>query len=170
MMPLLSAYEACWNSCSAAHVLNQLRAAAIAVGVRGNAIYYIVTRIKDTRWLLVSAAGNVFMIVFRRDQYDQWYHEYLPREFGRGPMLGLELTLPQLDERTEMHPGDFIVVFTDGLAEHDGVGFIAEMVVGLLNRGHRSPGEIAKEVMIRRQEQLDDGFTDDATIVVAQVK
>jgi GAF domain-containing protein len=169
-MPLLSTFESVWNSCSAAHVISQLRASASALGVRANAMYCIVMKTNNRRWLLVAPAGNVFVIHFRRDGFGNWHHSHRPNDTEGGAMLGGNLPEPQLDEPFEIHSGDVIVMFTDGVADHYEIDMVVNAIRDRLIEEKSDPRELAEVVINQMRARRASGFTDDATVIVGRVR
>jgi GAF domain-containing protein len=171
MLPLMTAFESFWLSYSAAHVVSQLIKTSEEVGVRGTAIYCIVSLIEDKRWLCVTSAGHDSLVVFSKEQSGKWNFQYLPK--FNGPILGSPLREPLMDHRYEISPGTIIVGYTDGVAE-GGQSFdanrLATFVLTFLIEQGDDPASIAHAIMEKSREQQPNGLQDDATLFVLRVK
>jgi putative methionine-R-sulfoxide reductase with GAF domain len=169
MLPFVSAFEACWNSYAPAHVMSQLRAAAKTAGVRANAVYWLVTRIEERRWLLVASAGNVFLIhLFYASSKGGWDYTQLPHDGG--PELGGLVSQPQLEQRVVLNPGDVIVAITDGVAQQDEVPQVARIARDLLDDDReRSTDSIARLIVERMRDYRRKPWDDDVTVIVGRV-
>ncbi len=87
------------------------------------------------------------------------------------PVLGLAGKRTSQAERVRLHPGDELMLYTDGVTEaEDGKGdeFGDERLAQLLSKEGELPGQHARVLQAVR-EYADGKFTDDATLVLIAV-
>jgi GAF domain-containing protein len=172
MLPLMTAFEAVYNSYSTAHVVSQLARTAQALGVKGSAIYCILTSIDKKRWLSVTSAGHESLILFTSTDGFRWQYEFFPK--SRAPMLGHPLSEPFMDHRILVSPGDVMVGYTDGIAEQGqrfNATHVATFVANLLDeKNDADTSFIANAIVEESRRQHGLAFEDDATVFVARIR
>jgi GAF domain-containing protein len=171
MLPLMTAFESVYNSYSAAHVVSQLAKTAETLGVKGSAIYCVLSSIENKRWLIVTSAGHESLILLRSDR-GRWSYTYFPN--FQSPMLGHPLSEPFMDHRVLVLPDDVIVGYTDGIAEQNkpfNATHVATLVANLLNENNQAEtSSIAEAIVDESRKKHSLAFDDDATVFVARVK
>lgn len=177
MLPLMTVFESVCKSYSTAHVISHLAKTAEDLGVRGSAVYAILTNIGDKVWLSVTSAGPESLILFQRTARGTLEFDHLPS--NPAPMFGHPLKEPFMDHRKEVSPGDVIVIYSDGVADQQksfNQTHLATFVTNLLDEKHVnakqqiSPEEIAQAIMEESRKQQGGAFLDDVTVLVARVK
>jgi serine phosphatase RsbU (regulator of sigma subunit) len=167
MLSLVTMFEAFWSeSRSTTHVMDKIIALSNRLDVHGTAIYCIFTVIGKSLWLSVTSAGHLPLIILRAGP-----HVFAcPAEgsTASGGMIGHPLKTPLAAERTEVHTGDIIIAYTDGVGE---LITREEMVeIGLRHLGD-SIGVIAEEIFTSAlNKNAGDSLADDATVLVVRVK
>lgn len=169
MLPLMTAFESSWDSYSAVHVVSQLIKASKEVGVKGTAVYCIVTVVDQKRWVCVTSAGHEKLIICSKSEDGVWKYDRFPARFGT--MLNSPLVEPLMDHRAEIPAGSIIIGYTDGVVEGKHAATeLALFAVSFINAHEDNPSELAGAIMKWARERRQEGFQDDATIFVAHVK
>jgi GAF domain-containing protein len=170
MLPLMTAFESVYDSYSPAHVVSQLAKTAGTLGIRGSAIYCILSSIDGHLWLSVTTAGHESLILFKRIDRGRWDISHFPN--SRAPMLGHPISEPFMDERVRLSSGDVMIGYTDGIAEHDdfNANHVSAVVANLLNENSTVGTDVIASAVVEESRRKQLGFGDDATIFVARVK
>ncbi len=172
MLPLMTAFESVFQSYSTAHVISHLAKTAETLGVRGSAIYCILSFIDGTRWLSVTSAGHENLIWLKRGERSTWSFEYVPD--AQVLMLGPRRDEPLMDHWFKVSPGDVIVGYTDGIADqlHSfNTTNLAAFVTNFLGEETtHEPAAIADAIVKESRQKHGGSFTDDATVLVIRVK
>jgi PAS domain S-box-containing protein len=111
-----------------------------------------------------ARAGHLPPILLRADGGVDVLEEAL------SPIVGLAATGPRPTASTVLHPGDLLVVYTDGLVEErrrhldDSVSDLAAELAGLAGR---TPAEVCASLLAGRSPRA---AADDLTVLVAQVR
>ncbi len=174
LLPLMAAFDACPQSDSAAHVLSHLYAVSDDVGARGTGVYCLIGEYQGRRWLSVASAGHESVMVFRKDSLNHWEYSFHPRDDRRNAAFGIPRIHPVMDDQIPLTIGDVVVAHTDGVAgvaEDVHPNRLAGSVIEVLkDKDVRTPGGIGQAVMEAARAGHQDGFNDDATVIVAVVK
>lgn len=179
MLALWSAFEASRDSCSAVYVMERIARMADDVGVRGTALYGIMTFIDGKFSLAATSAGHdPFIILDRRAggyspkdlPNPEGVAQRLPFGAPRRPHeIGPRLFIA---DRHTLDPGDLVIAYTDGVSEWIHRNEISAFATEAIYDG-KSVQELADEILaeaLRRRALEPDPLMDDATVIVLRVK
>ena len=118
-------------------------------------------------WITVANAGHPLPVMVRAS-------DKLAARGTPGWPLGLFEGFEATDERVGLGPGDFLVLYTDGITEarsHDGSFFGEEGLTATLKScvGAPSAADVADSLMAAADEFAAEGFADDAAVLVMRV-
>jgi GAF domain-containing protein len=170
MLPLITTFKAFGKETrSTTHMMDKLMSISKTIGVRGTAVYAIFTLILDKLWLSVTSAGHPSLIIIRGN-----HPTFLPTDNGPadGPMLGVpELKEPLAAERTQLHEGDMLILFTDGICKSPNpFTQRLEIATAALEAGKRDPQMVAQAIFDRATGGNNNAFEDDATVLTMLIK
>ena len=172
MLALWSAFEATRESCSTVHVMERIAQMAKDVGVRGTAVYGILTRMDDSLSLSATSAGHdPFLIVRSTDGQYPGFDIPGNDSVAKGLMFGVKANRFGAD-RFNLRPGDVVVAYTDGVSDRISRQQIHDLARAAIE-DTQSASQLANIILNRATEaarRAQDGKVDDATVVVVKIK
>lgn len=175
MLPLVATFRAfCGESRSTKHIMEKLRNVAYELHSHGTALYAIISKIRDQRWLFGSAAGHSPLIVVKRDENLAFPDIDSPAHCG---WLGVERASSLGEDKLPLSVGDLIVGYTDGIEESG----IRErrgpqnkfgrngVLAAVLREIDGTPQAIAKSIRRDAKKAAGGCLEDDATVIVIRI-
>jgi len=175
MLPLVATFRAfCGESRSTKHIMEKLRNVSYELGAHGTALYAIISKIREKRWLFGSAAGHSPLIIVRRDENLAFPDIDSPAHCG---WLGVERESSLGEDKLQLSVGDLIVGYTDGIDESG----IREkrgpkkkfgrngVLAAVLREIDGTPQAIAESIRRDAKKAAGGCLEDDATVVVMRI-
>lgn len=175
MLPLVATFRAfCGESRSTKHIMEKLRNVSYELHAHGTALYAIISRIGDKRWLFGSAAGHSPLIVIKRDQNLAFPDIDSPAHCG---WLGVERESSLGEDKLKLSAGDLIVGYTDGIDEsgiRENRGLEKKfgrngVLAAVLRAINGTPRAIAESIRRDAKKAAGGCLEDDATVIVIRI-
>ena len=175
MLPLVATFRAfCGESRSTKHIMEKLRNVSYELNANGTALYAIISKINDQRWLFGSAAGHSPLIIVRRDENLAFPDIDSPAHCG---WLGVERDSSLGEDKLRLSAGDLIVGYTDGIDEsgiREGRGPKKKfgrngVLAAVLREIDGTPRAIAESIRRAATKAAGGCMEDDATVIVMRI-